>query len=365
MKICFLAAANSVHSKKWIEYFVNKGHEIHWISLTQDSFSASKNTEFHLIKNFKLKPLNILFNALFIRKLVKRINPDVLHAHYAGVYGVLGALSGFHPLIITAWGSDVLITAKSKIRKPLIKFALDKADLITCNGEPLKKAMKKMGVSSHKIKFIYWATDIEKFRHSPKDMELKKELKLFDCPVIISVRSLEPAYDIETLIKALPSVLKEFPMVKLIIGGQGSREKNLKKLAQELGISESIRFVGMIPHDDMPKFFNSSDIYVSTSLSDGDLSQSTQQAMACELPVITTDIEVNKKRIKNGENGFIVPVKNPQSLSEKIILLLKDEKLRTELGKTGRRTIEDELNYYKEMEKAEDLCRELINSQKK
>jgi len=365
MKICFLAGANSIHSKKWIEYFAKNGYEIHWLSLTPNQIGEVEGVKFYRLKEFGSKPFDILFNAMSVKRLIKKIKPDVLHAHYAGVYGVLGALSGFHPLIITAWGSDVLITAKSKIRKPLIKFALDKADLITCNGEPLKKAMKKMGVSSHKIKFIYWATDIEKFRHSPKDMELKKELKLFDCPVIISVRSLEPAYDIETLIKALPSVLKEFPMVKLIIGGQGSREKNLKKLAQELGISESIRFVGMIPHDDMPRFFNSSDIYVSTSLSDGDLSQSTQQAMACELPVITTDIEVNKKRIKNGENGFIVPVKNPQSLSEKIILLLKDEKLRTELGKTGRRTIEDELNYYKEMEKAEDLCRELINSQKK
>ena len=62
MRLCFLAGADSIHSKKWIEYFIKEGNEIHWISLTPSSFGEIKNIKFYLLKNFKLKSLNILFN---------------------------------------------------------------------------------------------------------------------------------------------------------------------------------------------------------------------------------------------------------------------------------------------------------------
>ncbi|PIS35546.1 MAG: hypothetical protein COT36_01845 [Parcubacteria group bacterium CG08_land_8_20_14_0_20_38_56] len=364
MKLCFLANANSIHSFKWIKFFADKGHEIHWISLAPNIFSDVNGVKFYQFREFSAKPLSILFNAILARKLIKKINPDILHAHYAGVYGVLGALSGFHPYILTAWGSDILIAPKSKIAKPLIKFALKKADLITCNGETLKEKMMELGVSPRKIEFIFWGIDTKKFQPGFKNEKFLKELGIFDFPVIISLRTLEPIYDVESLINAIPLVLKDVPQAKFVIAGKGSREKVLKKLTESLGISNSVRFVGWIPHDELPRYLSSSDIYVSTSLSDGDLSQSTGQAMACELPIIITDLAVNRSRIKDGENGFLVPTKDPKTLAEKIVILLRDEKLRIKLGKEGRKMIENKLNYYKEMEKAENIYEELLSRQK-
>src|SRR4030066_840547 len=110
MKICFLAGADSIHSKKWIEYFSEKGeNDIHWISLKQSIFGELKNIKFYLLKKFPIKYLGLLLNILPVRKLIRKINPDILHAHYAGVNGVLAALSGFHPFVLTAWGSGILI----------------------------------------------------------------------------------------------------------------------------------------------------------------------------------------------------------------------------------------------------------------
>ena len=187
MKICFLAGANSIHSYKWVKYFAEKAHEVHWISLSPNIFQDIKNVKFYLLKEYSLKPLNILFNAMRVRKLIKKIKSDILHAHYAGVNGVLGALSGFHPFILTAWGSDILIAPKSKIVKPLIKFVLKKADLITCDAEHMKKAMINLGAESSKIKIIYFGIDTEKFTPRPKDENLIKELKIQDSPVVISL----------------------------------------------------------------------------------------------------------------------------------------------------------------------------------
>lgn len=365
MKICFLAGANSVHSQRWIKYFAERGHEVHWLSLgvDADGDNAIKNTKFYLIKKFPLRLLRPLFYIISLKKILKKIKLDIFQAHQVWIDGIVGALSGFHPLVITAWGSDVLISPKkSRISKILTKFALKKADLVTCDGENTKEAMINLGTDPKKIKIIYFGIDIEKFKPFPKDENLKEKLNIFSSPVIISLRSLTPGYDLETLIRAIPIVLKEMPDAKFIIAGKGEEENYLKDLAESLRILENIEFVGKIPHHDLPKYLILADIYVSTSLSDGGLAVSTAEAMACGLPVVITDSGDNKKWVKNGENGFITPLKNPKVLSEKIIYLLKNENLRKKMGKLNREIIKEKYNYYKEMDKVENIYKNLIKT---
>ncbi|HUS50976.1 MAG TPA: glycosyltransferase [Candidatus Paceibacterota bacterium] len=360
MKLCFLADANSIHSFKWIEYFTDKDYEINWISLTPNSFNTSKDIKFHLLKNFKSKPLNILFNILFVRKLIRIIKPDVLHVHYAGVNGILGAFSGFYPFILTAWGSDILITAKSKVIKPLIKFVLKKADLITCDAEHMKKAMIKLGTDFSKIHIIYFGIDIEKFSPGPKDEDLKEKLEIVNSPVVISLRNLEPIYNVETLIRAIPIVLKEIPKVKFIIAGKGLEEEKLKSLSKELKVFDNIRFIGFVPNDELPKYLRTADVYISTSLSDAGIASSTAEAMACGLPLVITITGENKKWVKDGQGGYLIPVKNPKILAQEIINLIKSENLRKDFGKINREIIKEKNNYFKEMAKMEEIYRGLI-----
>ena len=360
MKLCFLAGANSIHSKRWIEYFARKGHQIHWLSLTPNSFGEIKNVKFYLLKGFSKKPLEILFNTIPVRRLIKKIKLDILHAHYAGVNGILGALSGFHPFVLTAWGSDILIASKSRIVRPLIKFALNKADLITCDAEHMREVMIKLGVDAAKIKIIYFGVDTQKFSPGLKNKEIIQKLNLDNSPLIISLRSLEPIYNLETLIKAIPLVLREFPEAKFIIAGKGSKEEKLKNLAETLKVSENIKFVGFILNEELPKYLRTADIYVSTSLSDAGISSSTAEAMACGLPVVITDTGENKEWVKDDKGGYLVPTKNPALLAEKIINLIKNENLRKEFGKTNREIIKEKNNYYKEMAKMGKFYEEIV-----
>ena len=137
------------------------------------------------------------------------------------------------------------------------------------------------------------------------------------------------------------------------------RRKKLEELTHRLNVAGSVRFTGWLPENELPEYLNSSDVYVSTSLSDGDLSQSTQQAMACEVPVVTTNLTVNEKRIRDGYNGLLIPPRNHALLAEKIVTLLNNEKLRITLGRAGREVIVADLNYSKNMRAAENLYREL------
>lgn len=341
LQIVFLANANSVHSYKWIKYFADREHEVHWISFKPNTQGKIKGVFFYEIKS--LFP----FNFFELRKIVKKLKPDILHAHYAGVNGFLASLLNFHPFVLTAWGSDVLIAGKHFFRKFFVKHALRSADLITCDAMHMKDAMIKMGIEEDRMKIIYFGVDVEKFSPTNEEKKIKNQ--------IISLRSFEPVYNIETLIKAVPLVLKDVNEIKLVLAGDGSKKENLQKLVKELGVENVVEFIGRIFQENLPNYLNESSVYVSTSLSDAGIASSTAEAMACGLPCIITDFGDNKEWIKNNESGFLMPLKDYRFLAEKIIYLLKNPEERKRLGNNARKVIEEKNNYYREMEKMEKL----------
>ncbi|MDD3101645.1 MAG: glycosyltransferase family 4 protein [Patescibacteria group bacterium] len=360
MKICFLATADSIHSKKWIEYFAKQGHEVYWLSLGIGSNDIPEGIKFYLIRKSPLKLLRPLIYTLEIKNILNKIKPDIFHIHQVWMAGAIGALINFHPLVLTAWGSDILLAPKSKLKKPLIKLALKRADLITCDAWHIREAMIKLGANSSKIIKICFGIDTKKFSPGPKDENLISELKIQNCPIIISLRNFKPIYDIETLIKAIPLVLKEFSETKFIIAGEGSEENKIKNLAKDLKILNNIRFVGSIQNNELPKYLKTSDIYISTALSDAGISASTAEAMSCQLPVVITNTGENEKWIEEGKNGFLISIRNPEILAEKIINLLKDENKRKEFGILARQKIIEENDYYEEMSKMNNIYKKLI-----
>jgi glycosyltransferase involved in cell wall biosynthesis len=368
MKICYLAdvADQSIHGLRWANYFAKKGHEVHIISLGKPN-NDIKDITLHILKMWdtKIRAVRWVVNSLSIllqtKKLIKVIKPDILHAHCAYDYGVIGSLSNFHPFVVTAWGSDVLISSKeSNITKYTEKFVLKKADLITCGGENLKDAIINFGVRPEKIKLINHGVDTEEFSPQKRDKELREELKALDTPVVLSNRRLSPIYNVESLIKAIPLVLKDFSDTKFVIIGEGPQEDYLKQLAKSIGVCKSVRFTGWLSRNEFIRYVASADIYVSISLSDG-ASVSIMDAMACKLPVVVTDVGDNRKWIKNGENGFVVPTKDPDSVAKKVVYLIENEDIRKRFGKINRELIEEKANYYKEMGKMEKLYKEIIN----
>ncbi|MBS7632040.1 glycosyltransferase [Candidatus Bathyarchaeota archaeon] len=370
MRICYLANAASVHTVRWVKYFIEKGHEVHIVSFEE---ATIKGATMHILKlpvlvknaTFALK-LALVFQIYI---LLRRIKPDVVHAHYVTNYGLFSALSNCKPFVLTAWGSDILTVPGerflSKIKRLISKLVLSRTDLVTCDAEHMKAALNQLGVQKNKIVLIFFGVDTKKFCPRQKSDVLEKKFGIGDAPVVISLRNLEPLYDVESLVKSIPLVLREVPKSKFIIAGRGSEEHRLKELAESLGVSSSVNFIGFVPNDELPQYLNSVDVYVSTSLSDAGIAASTAEAMACGLPVIVTDVADNRKWVTDGENGFVVLGKAPEILAEKIIYLLKNEHIRKHFGEANRHIIEERNNYYKEMKKMETLYTELIRRRRK
>jgi len=350
-----------------MKYFADAGHEVHLITSEKISSDDIENTELHLLKRFgpKTRIINYLINSLPLtfqfKRLIKNIDPDIIHAHYIMETTLLGVASGFHPFAVTAWGSDVLIAPqKSKVSRWMAEYVLKRADLVTTDGGHVKEPLMALGADPRKIKIIYFGVDTQNFKPRQKSKRLRKELGIVNSPTIISLRRLEPIYNVESLIKAVPLVLKEVPEAKFLLLERGSEEAKLKQLAESLDVSDSVRFIGWLPADKLPQYITLSDIYVSTSLSDAGLASSTAEAMACGLPVIITDFGDNRTWVEDGVNGFLVPLKDPKTLALKIIHLLQNRELRKQFGQTNRQIIEERNNWEKEMGKMGKLYGELI-----
>jgi glycosyltransferase involved in cell wall biosynthesis len=364
MKLVYLASGNSIHTQRWVNYFVDRDYEVHLIT---DAPYNYKSLKVHVLKKyFGNRVLNLLMWSTRIKKIVKEINPDILHSHYVTSYGSLGARAAFHPFVITVWGSDILVEPrKFPILKQLIKFVLKRADLITCDGEHVKGPLTSLGADPGTIHIVFFGTDVNRFSPEKRDVKLQERLGMADCPTIISTRKLEPVYDIPSLIQAVPPVLQEFPSAKLIIAGDGSQKEVLKDLAASLGVASSVIFVGDIPNAELPSYMASADVYVSTSTSDAGLAAGTAEAMSCGLPVIVTDFGDNRGWVEDGVNGFVIPTHDPASLFDKIVYLLKNRETGRTFGMKSRKIIEERNNYHKQMDKVDNLYQALVKGYKK
>ena len=362
MKLCFLADFHAIHTLRWLRFFSER-HEVHLISLEAPKWEmgpvkegdyAPVGVKLHLVPR---TGVNKLFGPRRVKKLIREIAPDVVHAHYVTHYGYLAAKSRFRPLVMTAWGSDVLIDVHQNFMKGhQVIYALKHADLLTSDGENTAKALRELTNGEKNYMKIYFGVDTKRFSPDRKVPGFfDKYLKEKNGKVVINLRGFTEVYDPGTFIRALPPVIEKFPGTVFVMARESDRRKVFEDMAASLKIDDSVKFVGNIPYDELPKYSASADIYVSNSLSDSGISASTAEAMACGLAVISTNIGDASYWIDEGKNGFLIEKGDSAALAEKMIRLISNDEMRRSFGREARKTIEERQDYYKEMGKMEQI----------
>ncbi len=371
MRICFLSDFRSIHTMRWIKFFV-RSHEIHLITLekpagdgrqlTPDEYTEA-GIKVHLVKSTGgSRPLA----PFAVRSLIKEIKPDVVHSHYISHYGFLGALSGFHPIVMTAWGTDVLIEPdKSRVKRFQVKYALKRADVVTCDGENTATRLAQLGVPQDKILRIYFGVDTARASPEKRDSSVYAKFKKNpDDKVVVDIRGFVPVYDPSTFVHAAAKVLKTHPHTLFVMAREGAGRKETEEMVSSLGIQDSFAFIGNIPADLIPAHLASSDVYVSTSLSDSGIAASTAEAMSSGAAVVSTEVGDIRIWIKDGVNGFVVPKSDPEALASRISELLGNDELRRSVGAEARKTVLERQDYNKEMGKVESLYTRLVEEGK-
>jgi L-malate glycosyltransferase len=276
--------------------------------------------------------LKTLLRGLFFRMCIKKLKPDLLIGQYLTHYAFYGALSGFHPFLAGAWGSDVLVEPKkSRIYRLLARYSLMKADTLMCSAWVLKHELMKLGYDSRKIWVFPWGIDLRKFKPLSTGSEIKEKLGWNGNHIVISTRNHSQVYGIEYLIMAIPIIMEKVPSARFLIVGYGILTEKLKEMTKKLEIEHFVSFPGKVQNDELPRYLSISEVYVSTSYSDG-TSASLLESMACGLPSVVTDIPANREWIQDRVNGFLVPPRDSKTLADKIVYLLNNEKIRKNMG---------------------------------
>ena len=331
MRICYLGDASSPHVIKFVEYFAKAGNEIYVISLRNAEYKNA--TVYQIPRRTPFEDADYLLSFFWLRRVIKSINPDILHAHYLTSFGLLGALVRYHPFIVAAWGTDLLITPKRGfIYKWLLKFTLKKADLIFADASFMKKELLRYGAVTEKILICPFGVNMEIF--NDKDREFKERGEYG----ILSMRTLIKNSNIDVIIKSMKILKDNGFNVVLNITNRGPEEENLKRMTQELRLNDYINFLGFLERESIYKYFKSSDVYVSITSSDG-ASVTLLEAMASGIFPIVSDIPANREWIKDGANGFLVPLNDPSILADRIILALREQELRSKAAKINRALI--------------------------
>jgi glycosyltransferase involved in cell wall biosynthesis len=266
-------------------------------------------------------------------------NCDVIHVHWAIPTGLIGVWVGTllkKPLIVTIHGSDLRMALdRPGFLRKIFVYVCKKTTHLNCVSEVQKKEIEQLGITSEKTSTFPMGID-DVFLEIGRNRRSELSKRSF---VILSNRNLLPIYNVCLLIHAIPIVLREEPETEFLIAGDGTEREALEREVKNLNINPSVKFLGRVPHDQMPNLLSQADIYVSTSLHDG-TSVSLLEAMGSGAFPVVTDIPANREWITNGENGFLVSTVEAVSLANRIIDAIRNRELLQKNRVTNRAIVE-------------------------
>lgn len=289
-------------------------------------------SEYAEIHNLKIKNKFNPLVVLDILKIINEIDPDIIHTHLfqPRVYTTIAHIFNNRSVIITQKHSIVNV----KKHHVFILFEMMSIWMnrkIIAISESVKKSLMKYEfIPSNKIFVLPNCIDYNAFNRTKKMDILTQKYRI----IIGTVGRLEKVKGIRYLLLSMKTVLTKFPDARLDIVGDGSQASELIELSKNLGISNSVKFFGKFTN--VIPFFNEMDIFVLPSTLEG-FGIVLLEAMAAGVPVVASDVDGIKEVIFNGENGILVPPKNPEAIANAIIKLIEDPQLVKKLVENGQK----------------------------
>ncbi|MCX6149037.1 MAG: glycosyltransferase [Ignavibacteriales bacterium] len=366
-RLLIISDPTSYHTIKWVKSLAKFNFEILIFGLSKHQpeiyegldninvVSMEFNDEIFTKSDGAFSKIIYLKSLKKLKQVIIKFKPDILHSHYATSYGLLGALTGFHPYIISVWGSDVYeFPHKSFLHKLLLKWIFFRADKILSTSHVMGKEIKNY--SKREIEVIPFGIDVEKF----KPMEVNSYFNKNDI-VVGTIKALEEIYGIEHLIRAFKIVKDRCPELplKLLLVGKGSMESSYRELITKLNLDNCTMFTGYINPDDIPIYHNMIDIFVAVSLKES-FGVSILEASACEKIVLVSDVGGLTEIVENNVTGLIVPAANVQKIAYALQSIILHRDLSIRLGKNGRERVLAKYNLNETVELMKNMYKKLI-----
>jgi len=326
--LCLLGDANSVHLQRWAREMQARDYRVSIVTARPAPVDGAEQRVLPPVR----RSTDWLLRSGAARRFVEGLAPDIVHAHYVTSYGYLAARVGRQPLVMTAWGSDLLVTPKhNPLLRALTGWTLRRADLVTGDSNDLVEAARAYRPRAP-VERIHWGVDLDRFGAAP--WAGKSGFG------IVSLRSWEPNYRIEVIVEACAQLLKRRPGLPLrlhLLGG-GPLETALRAQVQALGLQAQVTFHGRVGDAEMQAVMAGCKVSVSVPESDA-TSVAMLESMACGLAVVASDLPANREWLGDADD-LRVPVGDAAGLCAALDRLADDDARARRLGQINRQRIE-------------------------
>ena len=376
MNICFIHSvdltvdsAPSIHVREIVKNLAVKNN----IFLLVDRGDPSENIKVFPINIPKIKGFTYLFTVfcsfIVLKNLIDKNKIEIIYCRdiFSSFSAILLSKMKKIPFVFEVNG---ILSDEAKIKKQnglyifLIKiferFVFRNADALICVTENIKRYIE----SEYNRKNIYCVPNGVNTDLFKPIKNAKKFLKLDENYFYVGfIGSFKPWQGLNILIKSAPEIVKNIPNVKFLLVGDGIEKKKLIKIIEELNLQKYFILTGRIPYEEVPNYINACDVCTipKLSLKSGYSPLKLYEYMACEKSVIASKIG-GFEILERNNAGILVDPENPEDLSKAIIKLLKNEELRKEMGKNGRKYVVENHSWKKIAEKIEEIIKRTIDS---
>jgi glycosyltransferase involved in cell wall biosynthesis len=351
VRILYLADAPYIHTVRVVRHFARLGHQCEVISFRPAEIEGAQVS---YVGGFeRLGKARYLLKARRVGALVRERAPDVLHALHLTSYGFLGALSGYHPFLLSVWGTDILEAPRlTPFHDWLTRYSLRHADEITATGLDLARQTARYAPPSRGVRVVPYGVDLGRFR---PERRLDRERV-----VIGTAARLSPEKGLTYLLEAFALLKERFGgRVALRVAGDGPERGRLLAQARRLGLE--VDWAGWVEHDALPAFLQSLDVFVLPSLYEG-FGVAAVEASAMELPVVASRIDGIPDVVADGRTGVLAPPRDAGALAAAIGRLVEDAELRRAMGAAGREFVAERYDWDKNAAELEAIYARLAGA---
>jgi glycosyltransferase involved in cell wall biosynthesis len=292
--------------------------------------------------------------------VIHRYKIDLIHSHWVVPSGLVGASIAFiwrKPHIISCHVLDVNLFGKFRFSLPILSAILASTDLITTNSTYTKQQIEALVPQTRPCRVIPMGVDLP---HNPPAVKDSRR------HMILFVGRLVEWKGIDTLIRSMTQVRETIPDGRLTIVGEGLLHDSLQCLVQDIGLTETVRFSGRVSDEDLAILYDSASVFVLPSRSYQGLVMEglgvvLLEAMSHGVPVIGSNVGGIPDIITDGENGFLVPERDPAILAEKIVTLLTDTTLAERFRQAGYNTVRTRFSWEEISRQFSDVYAQVLN----
>lgn len=276
-----------------------------------------------------------LFKVRRMRRLVREFQPDIVHGHYLTVGGLYASLSGGRRVVGSAWGSDVYYGPKRSVKERMIlKYVLRRCDFIFAGTRDMAERILASGYGG-RVSVFRFGVDPQRFRkttpHGTGEFR------------VLSIRPCSRIYNPLIILDAFRPLTNQMPRAYLYMFDFGNMVEEVHRAVDsDPVLRDHVRFVPLQPYDRMVEVYNSADVAVSLPDSDS-AAASVLESLACELPVIASDIPAMRECIDDGVNGYLSAI-DASSLADKLRKAYSVRAMLSTMGRRAREKILDERN---------------------